>query len=98
MGQIVIAGTMGLALLLKAQARGKALLGARVVGAMSGLILVVALAVTHGVTGAAWGIAVAGGATSFALVAYSIGGRTRPPKVQDEGEAREAVPPLRIAE
>jgi O-antigen/teichoic acid export membrane protein len=97
-GQILIAGTMGFALLLKAQARGKALLGARVVGAMSGLILVVALAVTHGVTGAAWGMAVAGGATSFALVAYSIGGRTPPPKVQVEREAREAVPPPRIAE
>jgi O-antigen/teichoic acid export membrane protein len=92
-GQILVAGTMGFALLLKAQTRGKALLGARVVGAISSLILVLALAVTHGVTGAAWGIAAAGGATSIALVAYSIGGRIGPPR-----EARETMQPLGIVE
>jgi O-antigen/teichoic acid export membrane protein len=98
-GQILIAGTMGFALLLKAQARGKALLGSRVVGAAVGMILVVTLAFTHGVTGAAWGLAMAGGATSFALVAYSIGGRIRPPQVQEEWEApREGMPPLGILE
>jgi hypothetical protein len=53
-GQILIAGTMGFALLLKAQARGRPLLAARVVGSVSSLVLVLALA-THGVTGAVWG-------------------------------------------
>jgi hypothetical protein len=64
-----------------------------------GLILVVALAFTHGVTGAAWGLALAGGGTSFALVVYAIGERIRPPQVQEEGEApREEMPPLGIVE
>jgi O-antigen/teichoic acid export membrane protein len=71
-GQMLIAGTMGLALLLKAQARGRALLAARVVGSVSSLVLVLALATTHGVTGAAWGMALAGGLSSLALVAYAL--------------------------
>jgi O-antigen/teichoic acid export membrane protein len=70
-GQMLIAGTMGLALLLKAQARGKALLAARVVGSVSSLVLVLALAATHGVTGAAWGMALAGGVSSLALIVYA---------------------------
>jgi O-antigen/teichoic acid export membrane protein len=73
-GQILIAGTMGFALLLKAQARGKALLAARVVGSVSSLVLVLSLAATHGVTGAAWGIALAGGVSSLALVACGLSG------------------------
>jgi O-antigen/teichoic acid export membrane protein len=73
-GQILIAGTMGFALLLRAQSRGKALLAARLIGSISSLILVLGLAVTHGVTGAAWGMALAGGLTSLALVAFSTWG------------------------
>jgi O-antigen/teichoic acid export membrane protein len=76
-GQILIGGTIGLALLLKAQARGKALLGARAVGSASSLVLVLPLAVTRGVTGAAWGIALAGGLTSVALVAFAFYERVR---------------------
>jgi hypothetical protein len=37
-GQIFIAGTLGLSLLLKAQAWGRALLAARVVGSVSSLV------------------------------------------------------------
>jgi O-antigen/teichoic acid export membrane protein len=73
-GQILIAGTMGFALLLRAQSRGKALLAARLIGSISSLILVLGLAVTRGVTGAAWGMALAGGLTSLALVAFSTRG------------------------
>jgi O-antigen/teichoic acid export membrane protein len=73
-GQILIAGTMGFALLLKAQARGKALLAARVVGSVSSLVFVLSLAATNGVTGAAWGMALAGGVSSLALVACGLSG------------------------
>ena len=76
-GQILIAGTIGFALLLKAQARGRALLAARVVGSVSSLVLVLSLAATHGVIGAAWGMALAGGLTSFALVAFALRVRVR---------------------
>jgi O-antigen/teichoic acid export membrane protein len=71
--QILIAGTIGFALLLKAQARGTALLAARVVGSVSSLVLALSLAASHGVTGAAWGMAVASGVSSLALVAYTLG-------------------------
>jgi O-antigen/teichoic acid export membrane protein len=91
-GQILIAGTMGFALLLKAQARGKALLAARIVGSVSSLVLVLSLAATHGVTGAAWGMALAGGLSSLALVAYSIRW-VRPRTVPEAGTAQEARPP-----
>jgi O-antigen/teichoic acid export membrane protein len=92
-GQLLIAGTIGLALLLKAQARGKALLAARAVGSMSGLILVFALAVTYGITGAAWGLAVGSGLASLALVAYSIGGWVRARTMTEAGTAQEARTP-----
>jgi O-antigen/teichoic acid export membrane protein len=72
--QIVVSATMGCALLLKAQARGRALLVARVVGSVSTLVLVLSLATTHGITGAAWGLALAGGLSSLVLVAYALGG------------------------
>jgi O-antigen/teichoic acid export membrane protein len=73
-GQVLLASTIGLALLLKARARGGALLAARVVGSASTLVLVLTLAVTHGITGAAWGMALASGLSSLVLVAYSLGG------------------------
>jgi O-antigen/teichoic acid export membrane protein len=91
-GQILIASTMGLALLLKAQTRGTALLAARVVGSASSLVLVLALAVTYGVTGAAWGLALAGGLSSLVLVVYTLGGWARPREVPDSGGARETIP------
>jgi O-antigen/teichoic acid export membrane protein len=90
-GQMLIAGTMGLALLLIAQARGRALLAARVIGSVSSLVLVLALAVTHGVTGAAWGIALSGGLSSLALVAYALGGSARSRVEQDDGTGREST-------
>jgi len=71
--QIVVSGTMGCALLLKAQARGRALLVARVVGSVSTLVLVLSLATTHGITGAAWGLALASGLSSLVLVACALG-------------------------
>jgi O-antigen/teichoic acid export membrane protein len=91
-GQILIAGTMGFALLLKAQARGRALLAARVVGSVASLVLVLFLAAGHGVAGAAWGMAMAGGLSSLAIVAYSVGGRVRPRTVPEEGTAQEFGP------
>jgi hypothetical protein len=73
-GQILTAaGTMGFALLLKAQAR-RTLLAARPVGSVLSLVLVLSRAATHGVTGAAWGMAPAGGCSSLALAAYALGG------------------------
>jgi O-antigen/teichoic acid export membrane protein len=92
-GQILIAGTMGFDLLLKAQARGRALLAARVVGSVSSLVLVISFAATHGVTGAAWGMALASGLSSLALVAFSVGGWVRPRTVPEAGTAQEARPP-----
>jgi O-antigen/teichoic acid export membrane protein len=86
-GQILIASTIGLALLLKARARGGALVAARVVGSASSLVLVTTLAVTHGITGAAWGIAVASGLSSLALVAYALRGWARPWAAPDDGAA-----------
>jgi O-antigen/teichoic acid export membrane protein len=71
-GQILVAGTMGFALMLKAQSKGKSLLAARLLGSIPSLFLVLGLALTYGVTGAAWGIALAGGLTSLALVIFSI--------------------------
>ncbi len=90
-GQILIAGTTGLALLLKAQARGKAILAARVVGSVSSLVLVLPLAATYGIIGAAWGMALAGGIASVALIAYSFSG-WRPASQDARSEvAREAA-------
>ncbi len=86
--QIFVAATMGFALLLMARARGKALLVARVIGSVSSLILALVLAGTNGVTGAAWGMAVAGGLASIAIVAFSVRGWARDPSIGEEGRER----------
>ena len=91
-GQVLIASTIGLALLLKARARGGALLATRVVGSASSLVLVPTLAVTKGIAGAAWGMALASGLSSLALVAYALGGRARPSTVPGDGAASRDVP------
>ncbi len=89
-GQIFAAAAMGFALLLMAQARGKALLVARVVGSVSSLVLAIVLAGTKGVAGAAWGMAAAGGLASLVLVAYSIRGWARASSIGEEGSERTA--------
>jgi len=55
-GQVVAAISIGFALLLKAERRGKAVLVANMVSPAVGLVLGCGLAAVYGVTGAAWGI------------------------------------------
>ena len=93
-GQLLIASTIGLPLLLKAQARGGALLAARVFGSASSLVLALALAVTRGITGAAWGMTLASGLSSLVLAAYALGGWARPRAAEGDGAvSRDATPP-----
>jgi O-antigen/teichoic acid export membrane protein len=54
-GQLLTIGSIGFALLLRAQSRGRAMFVGRSVGAVGGLGLGVGGAVAYSVTGAAWG-------------------------------------------
>lgn len=65
-GQLFVASAVGFTLLLRAQARGKAVLFPRVVGSVSALGLATALATSYGAEGAAWGMAI--GSTAAALL------------------------------
>jgi O-antigen/teichoic acid export membrane protein len=65
LGQVLLAPTIGFALLLRAQAKGAALLTGRLIGSIATLGLSLGFAVTWGILGAAWGMAlgaVVGGA------------------------------------
>jgi O-antigen/teichoic acid export membrane protein len=73
-GQLLIASSVGFALLLKAQRRGKALLWTRVVGSAVAFGLASVLAVSYGVKGAAWGMAAGSAANALLVSVLAFGG------------------------
>ena len=80
-GQVVAAISIGFALLLKAERRGKAVLVANIVSPAVGLVLGCGLAAVYGVTGAAWGIfgsCVAGTVVTTVLALAQPAERRRP--------------------
>jgi O-antigen/teichoic acid export membrane protein len=70
--QLLLAGSLGLSLLLKAEGRLRALLLSRLIPASATVVLAVALAFAGGITAATWGMAaaIAIGSTSIALIAF----------------------------
>jgi O-antigen/teichoic acid export membrane protein len=77
-GQLLVASTIGVALLLKAQRRGKALLIPRLGGSLGTFGLAAGLAASYGVEGAAWGMAIGSAINSvllFGLGAFTFGRR-----------------------
>lgn len=71
-GQLFVASTVGFVLLLKAQMRGKALLWPRIVGSLATVALASGLAASHGVIGAAWGMAIGSAISSLLLSALAL--------------------------
>jgi O-antigen/teichoic acid export membrane protein len=69
--QLLLAGSLGFAILLKAEGRGRALLASRAIGAMFTGVLTITLALASGLTAATWGmtIAWATGAVSTTVLA-----------------------------
>jgi O-antigen/teichoic acid export membrane protein len=60
-GQLLYAGAIGFNLLLKAQRRGRALVGSRMLSSVSSLLLLLYLGSRYGVIGASWGLALGNG-------------------------------------
>jgi O-antigen/teichoic acid export membrane protein len=81
--QLVFAGGSGFWLLAKAASRGRALVLARAVGSSTALVAAATLASVHGLTGAAWGLAL--GTVSGSVL---IAGLTR----RDAGTRRRGAP------
>ena len=81
--QLVFAATLGFFILLKAEGRGRALVVGRVVGAVSTMVLAIALAVASGLTAAAWGLTVAGTIGALTSTALAL----RPGRERDPGGA-----------
>jgi O-antigen/teichoic acid export membrane protein len=81
-GQLLTAATVGFSILLTAERRGRAILTYATIGSVGSLVLSASLAYTHGVTGAAWGLAGGLGLaavfkTHFALRAPAATSRTK---------------------
>lgn len=70
--QIFDAITIGFSLFLKATRRGRSIVWSQAVGQISTLVLASALALRYGLTGAAWGMAVAGALECTAVVWLSL--------------------------
>jgi O-antigen/teichoic acid export membrane protein len=60
-GQLLYAGAIGFSLLLKAERRGRALVGSRILSSVSSLLLLLYLGSRYGVMGASWGLALGTG-------------------------------------
>jgi O-antigen/teichoic acid export membrane protein len=74
--QLPIAATLGFVLLLKARGRGRGLLMARIIGSVSLFAVVLPLAYSFGVLGAAWGLAVGSIPGGCALLFFAVTGRS----------------------
>ena len=70
--ELLVAPALGFTLLLKAQGRGRALVGSRAATSAATLLFGVGLAAAGGVLGAAWGIALAGGIGSLTVMALGL--------------------------
>jgi O-antigen/teichoic acid export membrane protein len=70
--QLLAAGSLGIALLVKAEGRVRTLLLSRLIGTVATVTLTIALAEATGLTGATWGIALAAAVAliSIALLAF----------------------------
>jgi O-antigen/teichoic acid export membrane protein len=77
-GQLLTASSLGFALLLKAQQRGRALLWTRVASSGTALTLSAVLAVLSGIEGAAWGMAIGSAASALLVALLAFGGRHPP--------------------
>jgi hypothetical protein len=70
--ELLVAPTLGFTLLLKAQRRGGTLLSSRAVASLATLALGSGLAVTAGVVGAAWGIAIGAALGSLTVMTLAL--------------------------
>jgi O-antigen/teichoic acid export membrane protein len=71
-GQLLLAGGLGFALLLKAAKRGDTLMITRVVSAVASIVLVPWLGLTYGLLGAAWGFVLASLLENGCVVALAL--------------------------
>jgi hypothetical protein len=74
LSQFPVAATLGFTLLLKARARGRGLLIARIIGSVCLFAAVLPLAYSFGVLGAAWGLAVGSIPGGCALFVFAVTG------------------------
>jgi O-antigen/teichoic acid export membrane protein len=72
-GEVMLAGTLGFSLLMKAQGRGRAILTCRTVGSVSALTFTIVLALASGIEGAAWGMALGAVVGALAVLVASRG-------------------------
>jgi hypothetical protein len=70
-GQILVAGTLGVSILMKAEGRGRVLLASRAVGSLSSLASAIGLAIPFGIEGAAWGMTLGTGLGAVSLLALA---------------------------
>jgi O-antigen/teichoic acid export membrane protein len=82
-GQLLVASTIGIVLLLKAQRRGRSLLIPRLGGSLATFGLAAGLAASYGVEGAAWGIAIGSGVASVLLFGLGTLAVVRQPRRED---------------
>lgn len=76
--QVLAAGYLGVALLVKAEGRVQTLLLSRVIGTVATVVLTVVLAVVGGVTAATWGMALAGGVGLISLLLLEFWPKSQP--------------------
>lgn len=76
--QVLIAGSLGLSLLVKAEGRMRALLFSRLIPAIATVVLAVALAFSGGITAATWGMTVAIAMWSIGIVLIALWPQGRP--------------------
>ena len=75
--QLLYAGAIGFSLLLKAQQRGRALVGSRILSSVISLLLLLYLGSRYGLMGAAWGLALGNGLRWVSVIVLAVHHRGR---------------------